>query len=202
MTIEEIKSYIDRILGNSIRCLLPSYWWKRAFGAIADKVGEVENKIPDTSHLATTEYTDNKVADVATDVNTIKEAIQVVRVYAPIGENGNLQNVVLTNYELMRNQDFYKRVANGEVVYADVYGGYDAGTYYTNTRFYTALKGTMGGNDVIIRIESNDRYVSFVRQISISSSGHADIWDVSLADVSYVDNAIANAITNTLNTAV
>lgn len=36
MKTQELKSYIDRVLGNSIRCLLPSYWWKRAFGAVID----------------------------------------------------------------------------------------------------------------------------------------------------------------------
>ena len=49
MTTNEIKSYIDRTLGNSIRCLLPSYWWKKMFGAVVDKLDE---KV-DTSNLKT-----------------------------------------------------------------------------------------------------------------------------------------------------
>lgn len=36
MTKKEIKSYIDRILGNNLRVLLPSHWWKKAFGAVID----------------------------------------------------------------------------------------------------------------------------------------------------------------------
>ena len=36
MKTQELKQYIDRVLGNSIRCLLPSYWWKRVFGAVID----------------------------------------------------------------------------------------------------------------------------------------------------------------------
>ena len=44
MTTNELKSYIDRILGNSVRLLLPSYWWKRAFGAVIDKVDEKVEK--------------------------------------------------------------------------------------------------------------------------------------------------------------
>ena len=44
MTTNELKSYIDRILGNNIRLLLPSYWWKRAFGAVIDKVDEKAEK--------------------------------------------------------------------------------------------------------------------------------------------------------------
>ena len=38
MTTKELRAYIDRTLGNSIRCLLPSYWWKRIFGLIVDEV--------------------------------------------------------------------------------------------------------------------------------------------------------------------
>lgn len=40
MNTQELKQYIDKVLGNNLRCLLPSYWWKRAFGAVIDKVDE------------------------------------------------------------------------------------------------------------------------------------------------------------------
>ena len=49
MTTNELKSYIDRTLGDSIRCLLPSYWWKKMFGAVVDKLDE---KV-DTDKIAT-----------------------------------------------------------------------------------------------------------------------------------------------------
>lgn len=40
MTTQELKQYIDKVLGNSIRCLLPSYWWKRLFSLTLEKVDE------------------------------------------------------------------------------------------------------------------------------------------------------------------
>lgn len=40
MTTTELKQYIDKVLGNSIRCLLPSYWWKRLFSLTLEKVDE------------------------------------------------------------------------------------------------------------------------------------------------------------------
>lgn len=43
--MSELKSYINRVLGNSLRCLLPSYWWKRLFGLIVDKVEEVDKSV-------------------------------------------------------------------------------------------------------------------------------------------------------------
>ena len=43
--MSELKSYINRVLGNSLRCLLPSYWWKRLFGLLVDKVEEVDKSV-------------------------------------------------------------------------------------------------------------------------------------------------------------
>lgn len=60
MTTKELKSYIDRILGNSIRCLLPSYWWRKALGAIVDKVEYAEKsltqQIGKTMNFATAKF--------------------------------------------------------------------------------------------------------------------------------------------------
>ena len=53
MDYKELKKYIERVLGNSFRCLLPSYWWKRIFGLVIDKVSELDTKVkalkPDSS---------------------------------------------------------------------------------------------------------------------------------------------------------
>lgn len=45
MTTSELKQQIEKVLGNSIRCLLPSYWWKRLFHQVADRIDEVEQKM-------------------------------------------------------------------------------------------------------------------------------------------------------------
>lgn len=42
MTTTELKQYIEKVLGNNIRCLLPSYWWKRLFNQVADRIDNVE----------------------------------------------------------------------------------------------------------------------------------------------------------------
>lgn len=47
MTTQELKSYIDRVLGNSLRCLLPSYWWKRVFGLTIDAIDTVDSRVAD-----------------------------------------------------------------------------------------------------------------------------------------------------------
>lgn len=42
MNTRELKQYIDRVLGNKIRCLLPSFWWKKLFHSVADRIDDVE----------------------------------------------------------------------------------------------------------------------------------------------------------------
>jgi hypothetical protein len=36
-----LKDKINRILGNNVRLLLPSYWWKRVFGMVVDRIEEI-----------------------------------------------------------------------------------------------------------------------------------------------------------------
>jgi hypothetical protein len=79
MTTQELKQYIDRVLGNNIRCLLPSYWWKNLFHSVADRIDEVEQKvdgieIPDgvpivnsESELDKLKLPNGSVASVVTD---------------------------------------------------------------------------------------------------------------------------------------
>lgn len=45
MTTQELKNKIEKVLGNSIRCLLPSYWWKNIFHSVADRIDEVETAV-------------------------------------------------------------------------------------------------------------------------------------------------------------
>lgn len=58
MTTQELKQYIDKVLGNNLRCLLPSYWWKRLFTSLADRVDEVEQS---TSKLIETKVNEVKM---------------------------------------------------------------------------------------------------------------------------------------------
>lgn len=52
MTTNELKQYIDKTLGNSIRCLLPSYWWRRLLSLVVDKVDEVETTATNAKNRA------------------------------------------------------------------------------------------------------------------------------------------------------
>lgn len=45
MTAQELNAYIDKVLGNNLRCLLPSYWWKRLLKLIVEYADSVEGKV-------------------------------------------------------------------------------------------------------------------------------------------------------------
>lgn len=64
MTTQELKNNIEKVLGNSIRCLLPSYWWKKLFHSVADRIDEVEMDVNNTLTKSFKEF-EGKHPDVA-----------------------------------------------------------------------------------------------------------------------------------------
>jgi hypothetical protein len=81
--MKDIKQYIDKVLGSSIRCLLPSYWWKRIFGLIVDEVEDVRkvaNNKADKSIITNIQETSQKLEEVS---ERVEEAVPHI-LYAPI----------------------------------------------------------------------------------------------------------------------
>lgn len=81
MTTQELKEYIGRVLGNSIRCLLPSYWWKRLFGLVVDKVEEVEGSIVSSLDEFAKERPDIEMRTfyVSEDAELVAHNVQVLK---------------------------------------------------------------------------------------------------------------------------
>ncbi len=79
MTTKELKAYIDRILGNNIRLLLPSYWWKRAFNVVIDKIEDSSGVkiVGSTSELENLEVPVGSLASVAGDMQSLSECYLV-----------------------------------------------------------------------------------------------------------------------------
>lgn len=48
-----MKKEIDRVLGNSLRCILPSFWWKRLLGKMVDKIESAESSASSAMKMAT-----------------------------------------------------------------------------------------------------------------------------------------------------
>jgi len=88
MTIQEIRDQVNKVLGNSLKCLLPSYWFKRLFGITLDKVEEVDR----TSMTA------------LTSVNELSNVANIKEVYA--GEE-------LTEEQKAENIKVYRKAVAG-----------------------------------------------------------------------------------------
>lgn len=48
-----MKKEINRVLGNSLRCILPSFWWKRLLGKMVDKIESAESSASSAMKMAT-----------------------------------------------------------------------------------------------------------------------------------------------------
>jgi hypothetical protein len=106
MTTQELKNKIERVLGNNIRCLLPSYWWKNLLHSVADRIDEVEQKIGDDSGIT---VADSKEAlydldlpkgSVATVTN---EGIKPSECYQPTDEDMDNISGLLSKLTPVRN---------------------------------------------------------------------------------------------------
>lgn len=207
MTTKELRAYIDRTLGNNIRCLLPSYWWKRLFGAVVDKV----------------EAVDTKVKTVSTKVNDLSEQMSGIDV--------SVAKIVVVEWDHMESTT----TANNKEAYTLIRYCLENNKPVAVVVWDT-IEGLANPHYVVrsfnIRNESDGTVAVWIRFISESTEDHSkylifkltedgtlklnkaeNIYDDSMSDIStnavqnkvikaYVDEQIASSITNTLNTEV
>lgn len=107
MNTQELKQYIDRVLGNKIRCLLPSFWWKRLFGLVVDKVEEVEGRVLEVPELITSSLAEfaEKYPDVESRTFYLSDSAEMIEKNAALlakvieeYESGIIQQVYLATY--------------------------------------------------------------------------------------------------------
>lgn len=135
MTTKELKSYIDRILGNSVRCLLPSYWWKRAFGMTLDKmdadkeelikkIQSAGSKVTVDSALSTTSTNavQNKVVTEA--INERPTALQMLEfvgnTYEDVNRSvyiGNTEDYYIVNWKETNKTNLTRNVSENEIIH-------------------------------------------------------------------------------------
>lgn len=58
MSYKELKDYINRTLGSSLKCLLSSYWWKKIFGYIVGTMEESEASLREPLNSVKNAYKD------------------------------------------------------------------------------------------------------------------------------------------------
>lgn len=184
MSAAELKAYIDKVLGNSIRCLLPSYWWKRLFGLVVDKVDEVEvsiqkveKKIPEiiTSSLAefAEKYPDIESRTFYIEGNQEKNAALYIKLIEEWTSKGIIGPVYLANlftysdgmYAIISPQ-FGGFLANGFSFYDVVLPVQEEGSPY----------GSAKKRDIIIKQDGS---------VEIKPTSFVSPFDASLSETSY-----------------
>ena len=203
MTTKELKSYIDRTLGNSIRCLLPSYWWKRIFGLIVD---EVEGKAS-------------------------KESVATLEKKVESFNGGGVQAITIYPLDASTKQSYHRQVydtlvelaAKGEdfIVYAEVgISIYPATTISANPLSDTPSYGFAFRGWAYTEIHQGTKTEKEHCAVELFADGTMQlkttkdyVIDHVISETStnavqnkvikaYVDEQIASSITNTLNTEV
>ena len=138
MKISEIRALIDRVLGNSLRLLLPSYWWKKVFYHIVDKVEEVDTLKANKSELVVVQ-------------NSVPKNLPLY-VTTEEGEQTLLSDFQLANFESVASLSNTAKFPDKRNVQLYVYDK-DTGTYiqqailyigktFSNIRIYTLASGT------------------------------------------------------------
>lgn len=115
-----MKKEINKTLGNSLRCILPSFWWKRLLGKMVDKIDSAEQSAASASRIAMLAGSEaaNKQERLVSgsNIKTIcgKSILgsgditpdPSMKVYIPMGG-------ALDSYYQFRNEAFYRRVRDG-----------------------------------------------------------------------------------------
>lgn len=127
MTGQELKSYIDRIIGNNLRCILPSYWWKKLFGVVVEYIEKIEKT------LSLTE------ANLSTEISKVKDFATQKYIYIPRPPEVQLDAA----YQQLHNITVYRFLNNiklGSVV-----------TYPDNTMIYLRMESTIMEEPSIVK---------------------------------------------------
>ena len=205
-----LKDKINRILGNNVRLLLPSYWWKRVFGMVVDRIDEVENntRITVDSELSKTSKNavQNKV--IAEEIEAIAEEFDKQQCVFVVGSDGTAPE----NYK-QQNKESYNKVY--EAIDADRWMNVFV-LYSAYFRIQVDSITISGSNELVLYATFDNSFIEFIvssdGSVVTQYSGSLKI-DSSVSSTStnavqnkvikaYVDEAITSAITNTLNTPV
>lgn len=155
MTTQELKEYIGRVLGNSIRCLLPSYWWKRLFGLVVDKVDEVEGRVLEVPELITSSLAEfaEKYPDVESRTFYLSDSAEMIEKNAALlakvieeYESGIIQQVYLATY--FNGETDKLIITSPQLIVAN-----DIRFVNVATPFFTVFKDVIINEDGTVRVE-------------------------------------------------
>lgn len=77
-----MKELIEQTLGNSLRCILPSYWWKRLLNKMAERVAAAE-----ASAASALRIVSSALNDFSSDINSLSSRISAKQDMLRSGSN-------------------------------------------------------------------------------------------------------------------
>lgn len=77
-----MKQLIEQTLGNSLRCILPSYWWKRLLNKMAERVATAE-----ASAASALRIVSSALNDFSSDINSLSSRISAKQDKLTSGSN-------------------------------------------------------------------------------------------------------------------
>lgn len=157
MNINDLKKYIDEVLGDSVRCLLPSYWWKKIFGEIVDKIDDVEKT------------SDKKIQKVIEDVSNSSSYKSYVLEYTPNSDIKHPQNGSTI-------QSLISKVSSkvGEIPPITIAQNFDMLKVYMYSNWYIDIRknpNTDSNEYVIICIGVCDQYNRMIVDLTFFQDG-------------------------------
>ena len=85
-----LKDTIDRILGSSLRCLLPSYWWKRIFGLLVEEIdGKASRTVEDKVRVNAASISNLRSRVSELENKEEEDAVPHILLYAPVYTNND-----------------------------------------------------------------------------------------------------------------
>lgn len=115
MAINELREYINRILGDNMRTILPSFWWKRLFNVTVDAIEEKQDKLVAGVNIKTLNGKDIVgEGDVSIGVTSVSSIDELETMNSSLGE---IATVVSESRESIVNfSDAYLLTKGSDVV--------------------------------------------------------------------------------------
>lgn len=96
MTTQELRQQIEKVLGNSIRCLLPSYWWKKLFGLVIDEVDSVRTITDDKANISSVQALSQNVTTLSSRLQSLSNLIKSPDMELSLDSKNAVENKVIT----------------------------------------------------------------------------------------------------------
>jgi len=175
MNTQELKKYIDRVLGNKIRCLLPSFWWKKIFREVVDRVDEVEQS---TSKLIESKVEEIKmpIVESVDDLENLKLAKGRVAAVEKTGESATVK-ISDCYFSLNWEEDWGKYTIVKGVEEKDVILDKDVTAYV----IFSASKGNIDKDAIQVIVQSG-RFL----YVKVADD------KTSITSLEYVNKALSN----------